>query len=202
MRTGCSAGIGAAWYAQQPTHDQLVALAREKPVNPRSSVSLRKSPQLLAEMVRAQEAHGREVGFLLGSSELGQSAEDSAHPVRFFTENDLGFSLVSLGAGGYQSLWDAIETGALDADGALPQKKIALLLGAQWFMNDAGCTSEAFLNSFSEEALRDCLRNEGLSRGLRGRLPSGRRSLALMAIWSIRHWSPPFLVRSTHLCQG
>lgn len=120
--------------------------------------------------MKAQNEQGREVGFLLGSSELGQTAEDSAHPVRFFTENDMGFSLVSLGAGGYQSFWSAIETAALDKCGALPQKKIVLLLGAQWFMDSGGCTTEAFLNSFSEEALRECLGNEGLSRELREKI--------------------------------
>lgn len=122
-------------------------------------------PALLAEMVKAQEAQGRTVGFLLGSSELGQTAEDSAHPVRFFEENDLGFSLISLGAGGYQSLWAAIETAALDQCGALPQKKIAFLIGDQWFMNEEGCTPEAFLNSFSEEAFRECMESSGLSEG-------------------------------------
>lgn len=85
--------------------------------------------------------------------------------MRFFEENDLGFSLISLGAGGYQSLWAAIETAALDQCGALPQKKIAFLIGDQWFMNEEGCTPEAFLNSFSEEAFRECMESSGLSEG-------------------------------------
>ena len=67
----------------------------------------------------------------------------------FFEENDLGFSLISLGAGGYQSLWAAIETAALDQCGALPQKKIAFLIGDQWFMNEEGCTPELLGGSLS-----------------------------------------------------
>lgn len=162
--------VGVCWYFQAPTEPDLHQTAHDNPVNPRGSQALWASPSLLGEMVRGQNEQGREVGFLLGSSELGQTAEDSLHPVSFFTENDLGFSLVSLGAGGYQSLWGTIETAALDKCGALPQRKIALLLGTQWFMNSGGCTSEAFLNSFSEEALRECLGNEGLSRELREKI--------------------------------
>lgn len=156
---------GVAWYLQAPTDGALRETARENPACARPAGALWGSPALLAEMVKAQEAQGRTVGFLLGSSELGQTAEDSAHPVRFFEENDLGFSLISLGAGGYQSLWAAIETAALDQCGALPQKKIAFLIGDQWFMNEEGCTPEAFLNSFSEEAFRECMESSGLSEG-------------------------------------
>lgn len=156
-------GVGAACYLQAPTDAALREMARENPVNPRPSVALWGSPSLLGEMVRAQEAQGRTVGFLLGSSELGQSAEDSAHPVRFFAENNLGFDLISVGAGGYQSLWGAIEVGALDECGALPEKKVAFLVGGQWFMNEAGCTPEAFMNSFSEESFRECMENPGLT---------------------------------------
>ena len=156
-------GVGAVWCSQGPSDAELSRLARENPVNPRGDLALWGQPALLGEMVKAQNEQGRTVGFLLGSSELSQAVEDSAHPVRFFAENDLGFSLISMGAGGFQSLWSAIETGALDKCGALPEKKIALLLGTQWFMNSAGCTPEAFFKSFSEDALKACLANEGLS---------------------------------------
>lgn len=156
-------GAGAAYYLQAPTDAALRDMARENPVNPRPTVALAGSPSLLGEMVRAQEAQGRTVGFLLGSSELSYGVEDSAHPVRFFSENDLGFDLVSMGGGGYQSLWGAIEVGALDECGALPEKKVAFLIGDQWFMNEAGCTPEAFMNSFSEESFRECMENPGLT---------------------------------------
>lgn len=156
-------GTGAAWYLQAPTDAALREMARENPVNPRPSVALWGSPSLLGEMVRAQQAQGRTVGFLLGSSELSYGVEDSAHPVRFFAENDLGFDLISMGGGGYQSLWGAIEVGALDECGALPEKKVAFLIGDQWFMNEAGCTPEAFMNSFSEESFRECMENPGLT---------------------------------------
>lgn len=51
----------------------------------------------------------------------------------------------------------------MDECGALPEKKVAFLIGDQWFMNEAGCTPEAFLNSFSEEAFCECMENPGLS---------------------------------------
>lgn len=156
-------GVGMMYYLQAPTDGALRETVWKNPVCGRPGAALWGSPALLAEMVKAQEAQGRTVGFLLGSSELGQSAEDSAHPVRFFEENDLGFSLISLGAGGYQSLWAAIETAALDQCGALPQKKIAFLIGDQWFMNEGGCAPEAFLNSFSDEAFRECMESPGLT---------------------------------------
>ena len=88
-------GVGAAYYLQAPIDAALREMARENPVNPRPTVALAGSPSLLGEMVRAQQAQGRTVGFLLGSSELSYGAEDSAHPVRFFSENDLGFDLIS-----------------------------------------------------------------------------------------------------------
>ncbi len=156
-------GVGVAWYVQAPSDAALREMAWERPVTTRPAAELWGSPSLLAEMVKSQEAQGRKVGFLLGSSELGQTAEDSAHPVRFFAENNAGFDLIALGGGGYQSLWATIETAALDECGALPRKKIAFLIGDQWFMNKEGCTSEAFLNSFSEEAFQECMENSGLT---------------------------------------
>ena len=156
-------GAGAVYYLQAPTDAALREMARENPVNPRPSVALWGSPSLLGEMVQAQKAQGRTVGFLLGSSELSYGVEDSAHPVRFFSENDLGFELVSMGGGGYQSLWGAIEVSALDECEALPEKKVVFLIGDQWFMDEAGCTPEACINSFSVEAFRECMENPELT---------------------------------------
>lgn len=174
-------GVGMMYYLQAPTDGALRETVWKNPVCGRPAAALWGSPALLAEMVKAQEAQGRTVGFLLGSSELGQTAKDSAHPVRFFEENDLGFSLISLGAGGYQSLWAAIEAAALDQCGALPQKKIAFLIGNQWFMNEGGCTPEAFLNSFSEEAFRECMENPGLTEGTKQQIRARIEELGVNA---------------------
>ena len=67
---------GVAWYLQAPTDGALRETARENPACARPAGALWGSPALLAEMVKAQEAQGRTVGFLLGSSELGQTAEE------------------------------------------------------------------------------------------------------------------------------
>ncbi len=152
-------GAGAAYYLQAPTDAALREMARENPVaEGRLGSALWKSPSMLAEMAKACEAEGRRVCFALGSSEFSYAVEDAAHPVRFFQENDCGFELITVGGAGYQSLWNAIEVGALDEEGALPDGKIVLLLGTCWFM-EGGCTPEAFLNSFSEEAFGECMRN-------------------------------------------
>ncbi|MCR2041987.1 D-alanyl-lipoteichoic acid biosynthesis protein DltD [Parvibacter caecicola] len=155
-------GIGAVWFAASPSNTQLLQRAREKPVSPRPDSALWGSPSVLAEMVEARAERGEDVKFLLGSSELTQSIEDSAYPVHFFEEHNFGFRVMCIGGAGYQSLWSAIMTGALDEEGVIPGRKIALLLGNCWFY-EGGCTPEAFLNSFSDEALQECLMNPGLS---------------------------------------
>lgn len=167
-----AAGVGVLWYTQTPTDEMLLSMARERPIRQgvSSAQPLWGSPKLIAEMVKARESEGRETDILLGSSELGYIVQDSAHPTRFFSENNYGFDFMPLGGAGYQSLWATIEVAALDECGALPQKKIALLIGNQWFMNEAGCTPEAFLNSYSSEALQECVDNPKLSENLKDRI--------------------------------
>lgn len=173
--------VGIAWYVQAPTDAALLAMVREKPVNARPAQPLWGSPSLLAEMVKTQEAEGWTVGILLGSSELSQTSIDSAHPVKFFSENNLGFSLIALGGGGFQSLWSAIEVAALDECGALADKKVALLIGDQWFMNPGGCTTEAFLNSFSDEAFAECMQNSGLTQETKDKICQRAQELGVDA---------------------
>lgn len=162
-------GVGVAWFMQAPSDAELRSRVQETPVSPRPSSVLWDSPSLLAEMVKTRAKDGEDVRFLIGSSELTQSIEDSAYPVRFFQDHNFGFRLMCIGGAGYQSLWSAIETAALDEEGAIPGKKIALLLGTCWFY-EGGCTTEAFFNSFSEEAFAECLSNPALSEATKERL--------------------------------
>ena len=157
-----SAGLGGAWYVQAPTDASLKATVDERPVLPRVQDGVASSPSLIAEMVAKRAEASDNVRILLGTSELEQTTEDTAHPVRFFSENDCGFSLMAVGNAGCQSLWQATEVAALDAEGALPGRKIALMLGTQWFMG-SGLSESAFAEKFSEESFAAAMGNERLS---------------------------------------
>ena len=157
-----SAGLGGAWYVQAPTGASLKATVDERAVLPRVQDGVASSPSLIAEMVAKRAEAGDDVRILLGTSELEQTTEDTAHPVRFFSENDCGFSLMAVGNAGCQSLWQATEVAALDAEGALPGRKIALMLGTQWFMG-SGLSESAFAEKFSEESFAAAVGNERLS---------------------------------------
>lgn len=80
----------------------------------------------------------------------------------FFGEHNYGMNTISVGRAGYQSLWHAMEIGALDARESVPDKKVAFIVGMQWFFDD-GCTTEAFVNSFSSEAHQACMDNSRIS---------------------------------------
>ena len=157
-----SAGLGGAWYVQAPTDASLKATVDERPVLPRVQDGVASSPSLIAEMVAKRAEASDNVRILLGTSELEQTTEDTAHPVRFSSENDCGFSLMAVGNAGCQSLWQATEVAALDAEGALPGRKIALMLGTQWFMG-SGLSESAFAEKFSEESFAAAMGNERLS---------------------------------------
>lgn len=157
-----SAGLGGAWYVQAPTEHALESKAQERPILPRVQDAVASSPSLIADMIATRATYGDDVRILLGTSELEQTTQDTAHPVRFFSENDCGFSLMCIGNAGCQSLWQAMEVAALDNEGALPGRKIALMLGTQWFMGD-GLSESAFAEKFSEETFAAVMHNEKLS---------------------------------------
>lgn len=173
-----STGLGGAWYIQAPSDAALKAQVRETPVLPRVQDAVASSPELIAEMVELRGSYNDDTRILLGTSELEQTTQDSAHPVRFFSENDCGFSLMCIGNAGCQSLWQATEVAALDAKGAIPGRKITLMLGTQWFMGD-GLSESAFAKMFSEESFAAAMHNENLSEETKERIY--QRSLAMGA---------------------
>lgn len=118
---------------------------------------------VLKTIVDTRVEEGDNPRILMGSSELDLVEPNSSHPTIFFGEHNYGFDTVSVGKAGYQSLWQAMEIGALDQVDAVPDDKVALIVGMQWFMGD-GCTTEAFLNSFSEDAYRACMENPRISQ--------------------------------------
>lgn len=163
-------GFGWAWYAQSPSWSDILSAAREHPVSSRPSALEWENPALLAEMAKERLAAGEDTLFLLGSSELTMPAIDSMHPNVFFDSYDNGFGIMGIGLHGCHCLWQTIETAALDDQGAFsPKRKVALLVGMQWFFEE-GCTQAAFLNRFSDEAFRECMENPRLSEETKGKI--------------------------------
>ena len=99
---------------------------------------------------------------LMGSSELYPEVERTSYPTHFFGEHNYGMDTVHVGRAGFQSLWQTMELGALDGADAVPRHKVALIAGMQWFMS-GGCSSEAFLNSFSGDTYRRFMENQRIS---------------------------------------
>uniref|UniRef100_A0A7C9NYS9 D-alanyl-lipoteichoic acid biosynthesis protein DltD n=1 Tax=Muribaculaceae bacterium Z82 TaxID=2304548 RepID=A0A7C9NYS9_9BACT len=118
--------------------------------------------EVLATMINSRQDAGDNPRLLMGSSELSYIDPMASHPSRFFGEHNYGIDTVQVGKAGYQSLWQAMELGALDQADAVPDRKVALIVGMQWFMGD-GCTTESFLNSFSEDAYRRFMENPRIS---------------------------------------
>ncbi|WP_080797000.1 D-alanyl-lipoteichoic acid biosynthesis protein DltD [Arabiibacter massiliensis] len=117
---------------------------------------------VLSELIEVRVSQGDNPRLLMGSSELTRRDPCSSHPTHFFGEHNYGFDTISIGDAGFQSLWQAMEVGALKHLDAVPGNKVALIVGMQWFFGD-GCSSEAFLNSFSEDAYRACMANSSIS---------------------------------------
>lgn len=172
-------GVGAAWYLQAPSEIQLRKVASERPEVSRPSIEEWESPSLLAEMVKARREAGEDTLFLLGSSELTMPAKDTMHPNVFYDSFDNGFGVMAIGLHGCHCLWQAIETAALDERGALsPKRKVVLFVGMQWFFEE-GCTTEAFLNRFSEEAFQECMANPQLSEETKERIRHRSQALGV-----------------------
>lgn len=173
--------VGVAWYAQAPSWMELSQLAKDHPVASRPTDLEWNSPSLLAEMIKERRAAGEDTLVLMGSSELTMPAQDTMHPNVFYDKYDNGFGIMCIGLHGCHSLWQAIETAALDEQGAFgPKRKVALLVGFQWFY-ERGHLPEAFLNRFSEEALQECLSNPRLSQETKEQIELSVKNLGVSA---------------------
>lgn len=121
-----------------------------------------KDIEALSTMICSRNDAGDNPRLLMGSSELSYVGPMSSHPALFFGQHNYGMDTVQVGKAGYQSLWQALEIGALHQADAVPDAKVALIVGMQWFMDD-GCTTESFLNSFSPEAYGRFMDNPRIS---------------------------------------
>lgn len=155
-------GTGAWYIASSPSEAEVKRAFADAPfyVFPQS-VEIN-DLDVLSGLIEERVALGDNPRILMGSSELTRRDPCSSHPTHFFGEHNYGFDTISVGDAGFQSLWQAMEVGALDQLDAVPGNKVALIVGMQWFFGD-GCTSEAFLNSFSEDAYRACMANPSIS---------------------------------------
>lgn len=152
-----------AYFAPSVSEEELLASFAEKPYWVSASHDISKSPKAIAAAIKARIAQDDNVHVLLGSSELGLAEPLSSHPFHFFNEHHYPIDTISIGSGGFQSLFHAIEVGALDELEAIPDRKVALIVSMQWFPSP-GCKPEAFQESFSWEAFGLLASNSRLSR--------------------------------------
>ena len=171
-----SAGIGMHFILDSPSEEAVAKAFEDAPFytypQPEEVVNL----DVLETVINTRIEDGDNPRLLMGSSELSLVEPCSSHPTHFFGEHNYGFDTVSVGKAGYQSLWQAMELGALSNLDAVPGNKAALIVGMQWFMGD-GCSPEAFLNSFSPDAYRECMANPRLSQQTKDEITA--RSTAL-----------------------
>lgn len=154
--------VGLIWFSSFPSQQKVDETFQNAPFDIRLESTECKDVSVLSDLIAERNILGDNVRLLMGSSELGLLEPCASHPALFFSEHNYGLNTISIGEAGYQSLWHAVELGALDAHDSVPDKKAAFIVGMQWFFGD-GCTKEAFLNSFSQEAYQTCMDNPRIS---------------------------------------
>ena len=100
---------------------------------------------------------------VMGSSEFNPSSsiEMNSFPLTLYKRENYDFNLVLLGQGHTQSLWHAIELGAI-ADN-IQNKKVVLIVSPQWF-TEGGIAPEGFASLFSSKTYYEALKNEKISK--------------------------------------
>lgn len=177
---GMVAVSGTIYVNSAPSYAELEKMAETYPVYGYPQAGELEDPDILASMIKARTALGDNPRLLMGSSELDIIEPASSHPDNFFGKNNYGFSTISVGKAGYQSLWQAIELGALDAKGAVPGDKVALIAGMQWFMNDEE-SSKAFMNCFSADSYQSLMHNPSISEKTKQELSLRAEELGIAA---------------------
>ena len=162
----CGAAL-LLYLAPSISEEALLDSYAEKPYWVSASHDISKSPRAQAAAIQSRLDQGDNVRVLLGSSELGLAEPLSSHPYHFFNEHNYPIDTISIGSGGFQSLFHAIEVAALDELDAVPDRKVALIVSMQWFPG-AGCKPEAFQTSFSWEAFELLAANGRVSDETKG----------------------------------
>jgi len=97
---------------------------------------------------------------VLGSSELGTTYIDT-HPVYLFCDKGYNYDTMLIGEGHYQSLWHAINLGALSKSPKI--KKAVFIVSPQWFTEE-GISSDAFTGTYSQSTYYSFMDNENISK--------------------------------------
>lgn len=117
-------------------------------------------PDLLKQLLDDQTV------LFLGSSELSSIGEGT-HPIQFYNDGYHDFELLLLGRGYTQSLFHAVNVGAMA--GQIPNRKVVLNLSPQWF-TAAHLQPEAFASVFQMNQYAAMLTNPNLSDAFKQRL--------------------------------
>lgn len=119
---------------------------------------------------------GEDALLVMGSSEFNPSSsiEMDSFPLTLYKRENYDFNLVLLGQGHTQSLWHAIELGAI-ADN-IQNKKVVLIISPQWF-TEGGIAPEGFASLFSSKIYYEALKNEKISQETKKRIQERTESL-------------------------
>lgn len=96
---------------------------------------------------------------VMGSSEFRHGRDMESHPLNMFEGNTM--NMMMIGEGYYQSLFHAVELGAIE-DG-IQNKKVVLILSPQWF-HKAGVLPSAYASRFPEMNFIAMLQDEKISK--------------------------------------
>ncbi len=94
-------------------------------------------------------AQGDNPVLVFGSSELYSGAVGSTHPARFFQRSECSNNLMMMGSANHESLWEAIELGAIAPD--LQDNRIVLFPSMQWFYGDTPAMKHEAARNFTSE---------------------------------------------------
>ncbi|MBR3321084.1 MAG: D-alanyl-lipoteichoic acid biosynthesis protein DltD [Exiguobacterium sp.] len=164
----CVIGIFAigfvVWAFQLPSEQDALDVLEDRPFQLHMSPEQTKDLDFVLAALHARQAAGDNTKLIMGSSEFSYFEGCSAYPSVFFGESNYGMDTMMVGNPWFQSLWHAIEVGALDE--AIPDNKVAIFVSVQWFL-DYQDVAEDYRYAYSRESLEAFLANEAISDELK-----------------------------------
>lgn len=154
------AGAGVFLYNQTADADMRALLA-ERPYQVHMTDAEVNDPDFVLGALHGRLAAGDNTKLLFGSSELRPVPQVTTHPANVFGQNNYGMDTMTLGRPFFQDLWQAVEIGALDQE--IPDGKLVLFLGIQWFMTYQDPEGENFRWAFSPASMERFMANPRLS---------------------------------------
>lgn len=148
------------WCAAQPKDEDVYSAMSANPYQIHALPTQAKDINFVEAQINARQAAGENTCLLFGSSEFNYFEGCSSFPTVYFGEHNVGMGTMLIGNPWFQSLWQAIEVGALDD--AIPQGKAVIFVSTQWFA-DYQNVAEDFCYAYSESALDQFLANNAIS---------------------------------------